>query len=63
MTPKPPRPPAPPEEPPVALEIRSEPERVDFHFPVEIHMEEPGAPLDLDAIAEHVFTRLARRLG
>ena len=54
-----------PADEPVAVEVRSpsEPERVDFHFPVVIHMEEPPAPLDLDAVAEHVFTRLARRLS
>lgn len=62
MTPRAPRLPAPPGAT-VAVEIRGEPERVDFHFPVEIHMDEPAAPLDLDAIAEHVFTRLARRLS
>lgn len=48
---------------PVAVAMRrGDPERVDFHFPVEIHMEEAGPPLDLDAVADHVFTRLARRL-
>jgi|SoiMetStandDraft_2_1073263.scaffolds.fasta_scaffold1303920_1 hypothetical protein len=51
-------------EPPIPIEVRSddEPDRVDFHFPVEIHMERREAPVDLDAIAEHVFDRLARRL-
>lgn len=64
MTTRPPRLPARRDQP-VAVEVRSpaDPERVDFHFPVEIHIEEPGPPLDLDAVAEHVFARLARRLG
>ena len=51
-------------EPTIAAEVRreDEPERVDFHFPVEIHMEQTEQPVDLDAVAEHVFDRLARRL-
>lgn len=36
--------------------------RVEFHFPVEIHMEEPGEPVDVHALAEQVFQRLARRI-
>jgi len=51
-----------PVEPTVSVEVRSEPERVDFHFPVEIHMEQQKEPVDLDKVAEHVFDRLARRL-
>jgi hypothetical protein len=51
-------------EPTVATEVRpeAEPERVDFHFPVEIHMEPREQALDLEKIAEHVLERLARRL-
>ena len=52
-------------EPLTAVEVRpeAEPERVDFHFPVEIHLEQREQPaVDLDAVAEHVFKRLARRL-
>ena len=52
--------------PTVAVEVRSEaePERVDFHFPVEIHMDpREQQPVDLDAVAEHVFDRLARRFS
>jgi hypothetical protein len=50
--------------PTTAVEVRpdAEPERVDFHFPVEIHMEQKEQSVDLDAVAEHVFDRLARRL-
>jgi hypothetical protein len=49
-------------EPTIPVEVRSDPERVDFHFPVEIHMESREEPLDLEKLAEHVFDRLARRL-
>ena len=49
-------------DPTVAVEVRPEPERVDFHFPIEIHMEQRGQPVDLEKVAEHVFDRLARRL-
>jgi hypothetical protein len=59
--PRPPRPPVLGE--PVAVTVRATPERIDFYFPVEIHMDEPAPPVDLDAIAEHVFARLARRLS
>lgn len=48
--------------PPVEVRTEAEPERVDFHFPVEIHLEPREQPLDLDAVAEHVLNRLARRL-
>ena len=47
---------------PVEVRPEAEPERVDFHFPVEIHMEQKAQTVDLDAVAEHVFDRLARRL-
>jgi hypothetical protein len=48
---------------PVAVAQRHADGHVDFHFPVEIHLEAPHAPVDLDRIAEHVYERLARRLG
>jgi hypothetical protein len=51
-------------EPTIATRVRreAEPERVDFHFPVEIHLEQPEQPVDLDTVAQRVFDRLARRL-
>ena len=49
--------------PPVAVEQRHGDGTVHFHFPVEIHIEAPQSKLDLDRIAEHVYARLARRLG
>ena len=49
----------------VATEVRrdGEPERVDFHFPVEIHLEPREPALDLEKVLEHVFDRIARRLA
>ena len=35
---------------------------IEYHFPVEIEIVGAAAPLDLDAIAQHVFDRLNRRL-
>jgi hypothetical protein len=49
----------------VGTEVRSEaePERVDFHFPVEIYLEQGTGPsVDLETLAEDVLERLARRL-
>ncbi len=48
---------------PVAVEVIGEAGDVEFHFPVEIHMEGAREPLDLQRIAEHVYERLARRLS
>ncbi len=48
---------------PVAVEVIGEEGEVEYHFPVEIHMEESPEPLDLQRIAEHVYDRLARRLS
>lgn len=48
---------------PVAVEQQHADGHVDFHFPVEIHLEAPPASVDVERIAEHVYERLARRLS
>lgn len=48
---------------PVPVEQRHADGHVDFHFPIEIHLEAGPEPVDLDRIAEHVYERLARRLS
>ncbi len=45
----------------VALELVGN-DRVDFHFPVEIYLEEPAGPVDVHEIAEQVYERLMRRI-
>lgn len=45
----------------VPVEISDE-RRVEFHFPVEIHMDEPPGDVDVHAIAQQVFERLVRRI-
>lgn len=35
---------------------------IEYHFPVEIEIVGAAAPIDLDAIARHVFDRFNRRL-
>ena len=56
-------PPSAPTPEPVAVEVIGAEGEVEYHFPVEIHMEESSEPLDLQRIAEHVYDRLARRLS
>jgi hypothetical protein len=48
---------------PVAVEQHHGAGGVAFHFPVEIHLEAPHPPVDVDRIAERVYERLARRLS
>jgi len=48
---------------PVAVEVIGPAGEVEFHFPVEIHMEAAAEPIDLQRIADHVYERLARRLS
>lgn len=50
-----------PAERPVALEIRDD-QRVEFHFPVEVYLEDPAEPVDVHQIAEQVYERLIRRI-
>jgi hypothetical protein len=46
---------------PIPTVTRSE-GRVDFHFPVEIHIEESAGTPDVHEIAQLVFERLIKRL-
>jgi hypothetical protein len=46
---------------PTALEVRRE-DRVEYHFPVEIHLDGPREAIDVDQIAAQVYERLIRRI-
>ena len=48
-------------QPTVGVEVRGE-SRVDYHFPVEIHLDAQGDQVDIDKIAEQVYERLIRRI-
>ncbi|WP_207537828.1 hypothetical protein [Sabulicella rubraurantiaca] len=54
--------PAPGSEALVERGLAAGPAAVHYHFPVEIEVTSGGAPLDLDALAEHVLARLSHGL-